>query len=51
MEYPAEPSISDRKAAIAELDKMDGSYTPIKQDITTQGEKLTTWVMSPAQKK
>jgi len=51
MEYPAEPSINDRKAAIAELNKMDGSYTPIKQDITTQGEKLTTWVMSPAQKK
>lgn len=28
MEYPAEPSISDRKAAIAELNKIDGSYAP-----------------------
>lgn len=31
---------SDRRAAIAELNKMDGDYAPIKKDITTQGEKI-----------
>ena len=33
MEYPAEPSISDRKAAIAELNKMDGSYAPVNSNL------------------
>ena len=30
MEYPEEPTHRDRISAIAELNKMDGSYTPIK---------------------
>ena len=34
MEYPAEPSISDRKAAIAELNKMDGSYAPVNSNLS-----------------
>jgi hypothetical protein len=34
------PDWMDRKNAIAELNKMDGSYTPIKADITTNGETL-----------
>lgn len=31
---------NDRKAAIAELNKMDGDYAPTKKDITSGGEKL-----------
>jgi len=34
------PDYSDRRAAIAELNKMDGSYAPAKQDITTNGKDL-----------
>lgn len=34
------PDFSDRKAAIAELNKMDGSYSPTKTDITSGGENL-----------
>lgn len=30
MEYPAEPTASDRRAAIAELNKMSGDYAPAK---------------------
>ena len=30
------PSWADRRAAIAELNKMDGDYAPIKQDITNR---------------
>ena len=33
MEYPEEPSHSDRIKALAELNKMDGSYAPTKTDI------------------
>ena len=36
------PSWGDRKAAIAELNKMDGDYTPVKYDLTTGGEKIQT---------
>lgn len=32
MEYKCEPSLSDRRAAIAELNKMDGSYAPVKTE-------------------
>ena len=28
MEYPSEPTFAERRAAIAELNKMDGSYAP-----------------------
>lgn len=33
MEYPSEPSHSDRIKALAELNKMDGSYAPTKQEV------------------
>jgi hypothetical protein len=33
MEYPEEPSHSDRVKALAELNKMDGSYAPTKIDL------------------
>lgn len=36
----AKPEFSDRKNAVAELNKMDGSYEPIKKDITSGGEPL-----------
>lgn len=31
MEYPSEPDAMDRMKAVAELNKMDGDYAPIKQ--------------------
>jgi len=34
------PAWADRKVAIAELNKMDGEYAPIKKDITSGGEPL-----------
>ena len=34
------PDYADRKAAIAELNKMDGEYAPVRKDITSGGEKL-----------
>ena len=34
------PSWLDRKLAIAELNKMDGEYAPVRKDITTGGEQL-----------
>ena len=40
MEYPAEPTAVDRRAAIAELNKMEGSYAAIKQDITIKKSGL-----------
>lgn len=39
MEYPSEPSHSDRIKALAELNKMDGSYAPTKTDITVLKEQ------------
>lgn len=36
----ARPEFSDRKAAIAELNKMDGEYAPIRKDITSGGEPI-----------
>lgn len=43
MEYPEEPSHADRVRALAELNKMDGSYAPAKQDITTNGKEIRSW--------
>ena len=40
MEYPEEPSHADRVRALAELNKMDGSYAPAKLDHTTNGKEL-----------
>lgn len=36
-----EPDFDDRIKAIAELNKIDGSYQPIRADITTNGQSLT----------
>lgn len=38
--FLALPDYNDRKAAIAELNKMDGEYAPLRKDITSNGEKL-----------
>lgn len=32
---------AEAKAAIAEINKMDGEYAPIRKDITSGGEKIT----------
>jgi len=37
MEYPSEPDHADRTKAIAELNKMDGSYAATKQETTQTG--------------
>jgi hypothetical protein len=34
------PDYNDRKAAIAELNKMEGDYAPVKTDLTSKGEKI-----------
>ena len=34
------PAWADRRAAIAELNKMEGDYAPIKKDITSGGETI-----------
>lgn len=34
------PAWADRRAAIAELNKMEGDYAPIKKDITSGGEPI-----------
>lgn len=39
MEYPSEPDHNDRTKAIAELNKMDGSYAATKTDITVKQEQ------------
>jgi len=39
MEYPAEPTASDRRAAIAELNKMDGSYAPAESKISLTDQR------------
>ena len=45
IEHPAvEPDWQSRKAAINELNKMDGSHEPTRKDITSKGEKIGTVV-------
>lgn len=42
IEYVAcEPDFTDRRNAIAELNKLDGSYQPTRTEITTNGQNLT----------
>jgi len=43
MEYPSEPDHNDRTKAIAELNKMDGSYAATKTDLTTNGKEIRSW--------
>ncbi len=45
LEYPSEPDHTDIKNAIAELNKMQGDYAPTKQDITTKGKEIRTWIV------
>lgn len=37
----ARPDFAERRAAVAELNKMDGEYAPVRKDITSGGEKIT----------
>lgn len=39
-EKPIAPDYNDRKTAIAELNKMDGDYAPVKKDITSGGKEI-----------
>jgi hypothetical protein len=39
MEYPSEPDHNDRTKAIAELNKMDGSYAATKTDLKVIAEQ------------
>jgi hypothetical protein len=45
MEYPSEPTFAERRAAIAELNKMDGSYAPTqtKADVTLNKPIIIDW--------
>lgn len=38
---PCQPDYTDRRLAIAELNKIDGSYQPLRADITTNGQSIT----------
>ena len=40
MEYPAEPSLTDKLKALAELNKMDGDYAPTKQEVNISTPRL-----------
>lgn len=53
MEYPAELSATERRGAIAEINKMVGDYAPAKRDIdiTSGGNEIAQWTMIPATKK
>ena len=39
MEYPADPDHAERRAAIAELNKMAGDYAVTKSEVTVKGEQ------------
>ena len=45
MEYLAEPSLTDKLKALAELNKMDGDYAPTKQEVN-----ISTPVLPPFMK-
>jgi len=49
MEYPEEPTHRDRISAIAELNKMDGSYAPTKQSIELE-ETIKEIIIEPIRK-
>ena len=42
MEYPSEPTFAERRAAIAELNKMDGSYAPTESKLKVDDNRPTT---------
>lgn len=45
------PDWMDRKNAIAELNKMDGSYQPTKIDATVTEKKLPSWLTDDSKRK
>jgi hypothetical protein len=47
MEYPAEPTASDRRAAIAELNKMAGDYAPAKTETTITDTRPPSKITTP----
>jgi len=50
MEYPAEPSQTDKLKALAELNKMQGDYAPIRTDIKIDGEPIRIFNLNAAGK-
>jgi hypothetical protein len=44
MEYPMETDMNDRLKALAELNKMDGSYAPIKNDVSIIKPNYPEWM-------
>ena len=42
MEYPSEPTFAERRAAIAELNKMDGSYAPTESKVKLDDNRPST---------
>ena len=44
MEYPMETDMNDRLKALAELNKMDGSYAPIKNDVSIIKPNYPDWM-------
>ena len=47
MEYPAEPTASDRRAAIAELNKMAGDYAPSQLNTTITDTRPPSKITTP----
>jgi hypothetical protein len=47
MEYPAEPTASDRRAAIAELNKMAGDYAPAQLNTTITDTRPPSKITTP----
>ena len=47
MEYPAEPTASDRRAAIAELNKMAGDYAPAQLNTTITDQRPPSKITTP----
>jgi hypothetical protein len=47
MEYPAEPTASDRRAAIAELNKMGGDYAPAQLNTTITDTRPPSKITTP----
>jgi len=44
VDFEVEPDFTDRKAAIAELNKMDGDYSPTKANVELNVKQLPSWL-------
>lgn len=44
IDFEVEPDFTDRKAAIAELNKMDGDYSPTKSNVELNVKQLPSWL-------